>query len=169
MQQGAPLPAAPSGISVGVGPITIPSYLDRPHIVTRSNPPEIDLAEFRRWAEPLESAIPRILAEDLGKFLGTENVAVFPWPPANAVDYQVLVEVVRMDGALGDHAVLQTRWTILTQAGKHVYRKKNSSISIPLKDASYESFVSAQSQAIAGLGEEIALEIKAASQASSRQ
>ena len=49
-------------LSLGVGPIEVPRYLDRPQIMTRTGPNEMALAEFDLWAEPLKEGIPRILA-----------------------------------------------------------------------------------------------------------
>jgi uncharacterized lipoprotein YmbA len=40
-------------IAVAVGPIAIPDYLDRPQILTRSGPRELELSEFERWAGSL--------------------------------------------------------------------------------------------------------------------
>ena len=46
-------------LALGVGPVTLPSYLDRPQIVTRLESNRLDMAEFEQWAEPLqESVIP---------------------------------------------------------------------------------------------------------------
>src|SRR5262245_19194049 len=41
-------------VSIGVGPVIMPGYLDRTQIVTRSGPDRVKLASFHRWAEPLE-------------------------------------------------------------------------------------------------------------------
>src|SRR5262245_11281949 len=54
--------AAASGVAVGVGPVLIPSYLDRVQIVTRSASGEVDVAKYERWAEPLESGVAQVLA-----------------------------------------------------------------------------------------------------------
>src|SRR5512145_1644163 len=51
--------------TIGVGPITLPRYVDRPQIVTRTGPYEIKLAEFDRWAEGLDANFSRVLAENL--------------------------------------------------------------------------------------------------------
>ena len=67
-----------SGLIVSVGPVTLPSYLNRPQIVTRLAGGEVDLAEFDRWAEILIEAVPRVLAEDLGRLLGSDRVEAYP-------------------------------------------------------------------------------------------
>ena len=40
-------------LAIGVGPVKLPLYLDRPHIVTRTSTNEFDSSGFDRWAEPL--------------------------------------------------------------------------------------------------------------------
>ena len=37
-------------ISIGIGSVHIPEYLDRPQIVTLKGPHRLHLAEFHRWA-----------------------------------------------------------------------------------------------------------------------
>jgi len=45
--------AAENGVAIGIGPIELPEYLDRPQIVTRLSKNELQLAEFDQWVEPL--------------------------------------------------------------------------------------------------------------------
>lgn len=144
------------GLSIGVGPVKIPTYLDRLQIVTRSNINTLIVADFDRWAEPLESGFGRVLSEDLGKLLGTKSVAVYPWPPSSRIDCQVTVEVVRFEGTMGEGVVLEARWALVSDHGKSLYLKDVSKISLPVKENSYEALVAAQSGALAGLSREIA-------------
>ena len=88
-------------LSVGLGPVTLPDYLDRPQIVTRTNQNMVQLAEFDRWAGPLSSSVSRILAEELTFLLNTDSVVQYPWPASFDVTYQVLVDCYRFDGILG--------------------------------------------------------------------
>jgi len=75
-----PLPAASaSSVAVGVGPVLIPGYLDRVQIVTRDANDGVSVAMYDRWAEPLESGIGQVLADNLGAQMGSERIAVFPW------------------------------------------------------------------------------------------
>ena len=48
-----PVGAAVRDIPVGVGPVELPEYLDRPQIVTRTSQNELNVADFDRWAESL--------------------------------------------------------------------------------------------------------------------
>ena len=66
------------GLVVGLGPITLPQYLDRPDIVTREGANQMQLAEFNKWAEPLEPMLTRIMAEDLYALLDASDVIPIP-------------------------------------------------------------------------------------------
>src|SRR5207247_5233912 len=66
-------------VSVGVGPIGLASYLDRPQIVTRPAADKIDLGEFDQWGEPLRDGISRTLAEDLSRQMPSAKIAISPW------------------------------------------------------------------------------------------
>jgi uncharacterized lipoprotein YmbA len=60
-----PIALAEPHLAIGLGPIAFPKYLDRPQIVTRTSPYELNFAEFERWSEPLDTNFSRILAENL--------------------------------------------------------------------------------------------------------
>jgi hypothetical protein len=61
--------AAERGPAIGVGPVTLPGYLDRREIVTRRGRDEIELGEFDLWSEPLKDGATRVLGEDLAILL----------------------------------------------------------------------------------------------------
>ncbi|MBW2217673.1 MAG: membrane integrity-associated transporter subunit PqiC, partial [Deltaproteobacteria bacterium] len=93
-------------VSVGVGPINIPDYLDRQQIVTSSNQNEIKMSEFDRWAGSLEDSFARVLSENLSVLLSTDRVFLFPWRGIITVDYHIGVDVIQFDGELGGNASL---------------------------------------------------------------
>jgi len=151
-------------LSIGVGPVDMPEYLDRPQIVTRISAGEVRLAEFERWAEPLEDNFSRVLGENLSQLLATDRIAIFPWTGTPHIDYRVTAEVIRFDGAPGTAVLLDARWSIIAEeAGKTLIQKK-SVITIPAEGQDFVGLVSAQSKAVAALSREIAAAITAAAQ-----
>ena len=77
----APLSAADSrDLTIGVGPVTLPPYLDRPQIVTNTSRAKLTLAEFDQWAAPLHDIFSRALAENLALLIPTDRVLLHPWP-----------------------------------------------------------------------------------------
>lgn len=149
-------PTVESGIAVGVGPILLPEYLDRPQIVTRVSPHEVKFAEFHRWAEPLRSDFSSKLARNLSILLGTDRVALYPWTSTTPVDIQVKVDVIRFDGQLGREVVLETTWSLFGKDPAKPLLSRTSTLLEAADAAGYEGLVEAQSRTVAGLGREIA-------------
>jgi uncharacterized lipoprotein YmbA len=149
-------------LSIGVGPVNLPDYLDRQQIVIRINPGEVRLAEFERWAEPLKENFSRVLGENLSQLLTTDRIAIFPWTGAPHIDYRVIVEVLRFDGAPGNAVQLSARWSVIEEEGKKTLIEKKSEITIPAEGQEFGGLVAAQSKAVAALSQEIAAAVKAA-------
>ncbi|HEV2055933.1 MAG TPA: PqiC family protein [Methylomirabilota bacterium] len=151
------IPAVPvaGATSVGVGPVGVPGYLDRPQIVTRPAADKIDLGEFDQWGEPLRDGISRVLAEDLARQMPSARISIFPWRSLESVRYQVIVDVTRLDGPAGGDLALEARWRILDAAGKEV-AVKTTRLAEPTGGAGYSATVSAMSRVLAALSREIA-------------
>jgi uncharacterized lipoprotein YmbA len=144
-------------VSIGIGPVKIPEYLDRSSIVTRVASHELMVAEFSRWAEPLEESFPRVLAENLSALLCTKTVLIFPWKGSIPLDYRIYVDVTRMDGKLGESAVLDVSWTIMGSAEKKgVLVMERSSYKESAGGPDHGDYAAAQSRNVASLSREIA-------------
>jgi uncharacterized protein len=147
-------------VTIGLGPVTLPDYLDRPQIVSRTTQNVVQLAEFDRWAEPLSSNVSRTLAENLMFLLLTESVVPYPWPGSIDVTYQVLVDVYRFDGVLGEKAWLDAQWSVRDKKGKNVVMLKRSTFAEPVVGPSFGALVAAQSRALGNLSREMAFAIR---------
>jgi uncharacterized protein len=99
-------------LSIGLGPIDFPGYLKRREIVRRVAGDQLVLSENKYWAESLDSNFQRVLSQDLGRQLGTQNIVLFPWYGRPQIDYQVEVQVHRFDTDEDNRAVLEARWII---------------------------------------------------------
>jgi hypothetical protein len=160
----SPLPqstlSAAEGTTIGVFPVALPDYLDRPQIVTRISENEIKFDEFSRWAEPLKENFYTVLVENLSTLLKSEKIIKTTQNLGVPVTLQVGVEVVQFDGTLGGDVVLNVKWGLFAEEGKKLLLAKRTSLKEPTGAASYEALVAAQSRAVAALGREIALAIK---------
>jgi len=107
-------------ISVVVGPVTVPDIVDRPQFVIRVSDNEVKLDEFARWADPVKSQIPHVLAGDLAILLPGARVSVFPQNVDAAASYSVRVELQRFEGAPGDAATIEALWTVTPPKGTAV-------------------------------------------------
>ena len=89
--------AAPSGIAVGLGPVRVPAYLDRPELATRVATSEVRFSPNERWAEPLSASLRRVLAQNLATILGTDEIVAFPWAVGTPVDWGVAIDLIRFE------------------------------------------------------------------------
>ena len=143
-------------ISLGIGPIDFPKYLDRPQIVTRISAHEINLAEFHKWAEPLQENVANVLEENLSALLSTDRIVQYPWRRSNHPDYQLTASIIQFDGTTNQETVLKVRWALIESGSKRILQKKISQFSEVLLGAEYENLVEAMSQTLASFSQEIA-------------
>lgn len=97
--------------SVGVGPISIPEYLNRNSMVFNREGNKLEIATFARWAEPLESGISRVLSLNLAANLNTEDIQVFPWHPSRSPDYAVGLRLLGLDSN-NQRSQLVAEWSL---------------------------------------------------------
>lgn len=147
--------AIKQNLTVGVGPVTLPPYLDRPQITTRASRAKLEIAEFDQWAAPLQDAFARALADNLSVLIPTDRVLLAPWPRRMAIDYQVLVEVSRFDGPIGGEVILAARWRLVDADGKELVMQ-TSRLTAATSGGGYEAMVTAMSSALDTLSREIA-------------
>ena len=154
-------PAGMDAIAIGVGPVSLPGYLDRIQIVTRTSGDQVDLSPFYRWAEPLDEGIARVLAEEIGSRVPTNRIVTFPWRGsiARALQYQVVVAVLRFDARRGADVVLDARWRILGKDGAELAFRR-STLSEAVAEPGHGPIVAAMTRALLTLGQEIAAEIR---------
>jgi uncharacterized lipoprotein YmbA len=144
----------------GIGPVTMPDYLKRSTIVTRTTRNEITPSGVDRWGEALDSAIPRTLQENLRRLLGTDRIVLFPWYATNRPDVQVAIDILRFERDSDGNVVLHARWELRRGDTSALLRAGDASLSrqgVQGADAS----VAAQSDLLAELSEQIATAIRA--------
>lgn len=147
---------------IGVGPVTMAAYLNRPQIVTRSEHNRLQINETRQWAENLRTAFPRVLVQDLAHLLGSDRVFSFPWRREARIRYQVVVDVDRFDGEQTRTAVLQANWYILDTSKNRIVAKHRTDIREPADGIGVDKLVEAQSRALGQLSRQIADAVRTA-------
>jgi hypothetical protein len=164
-----PAMAAEQGPVIGVGPITLPKYVDRPQIVTRAGRNQLALGEFDRWAEPLPDNMTRVLAENLALLIPTDHILLSSWPRSASPDYQVRVEVLHFDGWLGGESAFMALWSILDGAERPLLTQR-ASLKVSGSGGDYEAMVLAMNQMLEALSRDIAVAIqRLASRAAGRE
>ncbi len=110
--------AAYPDINLGVGPVSIPDSLKRSQIATSQRGNQYEFNEYNRWAGMLDKDFTTVVGENLGVLLGIKNLGYFPWMPYFKPTYQLIIDIQRLDGALGGEAVLVARWSVVNAAGQ---------------------------------------------------
>lgn len=157
-------PSVNTGLDVAVlvGPVTIPDYLDRRQIMTRSGRNELHLAEFDRWGGSLDGEITRVLIAGLGERLAPIRIAVLPWRSSSLTDarriYRIPINVIRFDGTPGETVILDAAWVVAVKEAKQeeTLLATESTISEEVRGKDYGALVAAMGRAVDRLGKEIA-------------
>ena len=159
---GDAIPRGPKTPVVGVANVALPGYLDRPQIVSRTSANAMDIDEFHRWAEPLDSLFTRILAQNLSGNLGRDAIVELAGNRSGSFDYLVEIDVLRFDSEAKERAVLDARWRLVDAARERVISRGQVIADEPIDaPGDYEAVVAAMSRAEAVLSREIAAAIKA--------
>lgn len=154
------VPPPDGSLSLVVGPVSIPEYLNRTQIVTRAGTNRLNVNEFNRWGGSFTPNISRVVAQNLSAILGTDDVFVFPAEDTLSPRYRIILSLTQFDGALGDSVVLDTRWVITTPRSKNPPATGRTIAKESTNGGSYEDYVAAQSRALAKLSQDIAAKIK---------
>jgi uncharacterized lipoprotein YmbA len=159
---GAPATISAPGSSyrVVIGPVTLPETVDRPQLVVRVAPNRVAILEQHRWAEPLKSELPRVMAEQLSILLGTPWVSAYPQRVGEGAEHRVLVDVQRFDSAPGEGVTIELLWTIRRASGGEP-KTGRSLVSEQVTELGYDALVAAHGRALAGVCRDIARTLRA--------
>jgi uncharacterized lipoprotein YmbA len=149
-----------SEVVIVISPVSLPKYLKKSQIVTRTGNNELDLAEYDRWVGKIEEDIGRVIAENLSHILATDKVLSYPSMDVIALDYNIKIDIKRFDGRLGGDIELIARWAVFDAQGNTLYGIKATHITEPTKERGYAEIVAAQSRALASFSRELAAVIK---------
>lgn len=141
---------------VGIGPIDIPSYLDRPQVVTRGEGHRLVVHEFDRWADPLKDRVLDVLMENVVSLSDSKRVAPYPWPSAFRPDHRVTGEINAFEAGPTGEVVLKTRWTVQRMAAPGSMKVRMSEYREPADPDDFNSVAAAMSRALARWSVDIA-------------
>ena len=145
------------GNIIGIGPIQIPEYINRPQIVTRHSAYELNVSEFHRWVEPLKENITRTLVINISNNLQSNRVYWMPREDRQyPLDIRIAIDIGRFDGRMGGEVLLESRWSIFDKNNKAVLTRV-SLIKQAVNGQDYESMVIAMNKVLRQLGKEISL------------
>jgi uncharacterized lipoprotein YmbA len=148
--------AETSNVSIGIRPISLPKYLRKSQIVTRTGSNEVQMAEFDRWAGKIEEDIGRVIAENLAHMLSTDKVLSYPAISAVDTDYTIEMNISSFEGRLGESVELVARWAVFDKQGNNITSITSTRLQEQVQGLGYTDMVAAQSRALASLSRELA-------------
>lgn len=116
------LPAASQnpaqGVSVMVGPATLPAGLERPQLVVEGAGGNIELLDLQRWAGPLDRMLSQTVATDVSRALGLVSVYAYPQPGMGGGDVRLQLDVRQLRLRPGRDATLEVAWQAVPGRGE---------------------------------------------------
>ena len=146
---------------LGIGPLQVPGYLDRPQLVTQKPGSEVQVDEFNRWAEPLDVALPRIVTANVDYLLDSVVAVAFPYSSRVRTDYRLFGRVIRFDADQSGEAVLEVQWGVQDADANTVLtprRTRYTAQASPAKDPG--AVVAALNETVDAFSRNIASEIQ---------
>ncbi len=146
------LPPGRPTATLGVSRVTLPGYLDRGEVATRSGQ-RITYSPTERWAEPLDVSVPRLLAEDLAAALAPAGIAVVA---RAAGDLSLVVEIDRFERDADGPCVVDARWTLRDVVPDRVVKSGAARYQETPSAATGDAVAAALAKALDRLGADIA-------------
>ncbi len=153
---------APSGggPGIGVGPVSLAEYIDRPNLVMAEGPNQLSIAEDHRWAGDLSASVARVTAANLGRRLHTGNVRTYPWKGDDGLAYQVTLDIRQFHGGGDGYAVIAAGWRSYSLPDRKLKASRTFVDREALAADGYQPLVAAQSRLLARLAADIAMGLK---------
>ena len=154
----ARVPAAAQGPLIGLGPIRIPEYLNRPQMIVAIADNQYQLSEDHRWAERLDQNISLALFKALPRQIGTDRIVRYPWSQRQVVDYQVGIDILEFNVDANGQSRLIAQWFVKRKDKPTI--DKRSVYQFPASTTDHAVMVKAQSQCLSKLGQEISATLR---------
>lgn len=138
-------PSTHSTISLGIGPIRVPEYLQTNMLATSKGSNRLYLAQENRWAEPLEAGINRVISLNLAGLLRTQDVRTYPWNPKRPPDYALKVRVLELEATPGQANLVIESLIVRSSDGASLERNMTQ-FSTPMDNSNADSVASAYSK-----------------------
>jgi len=146
---------------VEIASLTLPQYLERTQIVTRTSTNRMKIKEFHRWGGNLRKNMSRVMAKNLSRLLNTPHMLVVPHIDRTPVDFRLQMEVLEFELGPSQQVNLSVRWTLTKRRRSTPVAVRLSELSSPkIEDADMDQTVSAMGELYGELSREIARAIK---------
>ena len=142
-------------LSLGLRQVTLPPVLKRPQIVLIYDH-KVDPLEFHRWSEPLDTAMLRILSNELRSRLNLSSVLPYPWPSAFKPQQTLTINVAHFNGLPDQSVELSGVWLLSQEGAGQTIRTERFHIVEKVEGSDYYALVRAHSVALKQLAGQLA-------------
>jgi uncharacterized lipoprotein YmbA len=159
--QAAPANPSASAVRLGLKAVHLDSYLKHKEIVVRTGANEIQFRDYRRWAEPLDAAVGRVLRTSLQASSEVAQVLAEPFPFDEKRDFDVSIDVRRCEGVIDPSGKYQAAFSAVIEISttgadaKVVARRLYVAPDAPWDGADFNRLASLLSADISALGGEV--------------
>lgn len=140
--------------NIGIGDLTVASYIDDPGLVLESANGEVRAARHHQWAEPLRESLRSFLAAEIavasGRSIGSQKHRASSWK--RSID----VHINQLHGNANGDATLVAYWAVVDTANLTLLSENNFSDVEPLSGDGYEALVRAEKRLLGRLAVAIA-------------
>jgi uncharacterized lipoprotein YmbA len=142
-------------LHLGVGPILIPGYINRPQIATKSESAEIIYDEYARWAEPMDEMFARTLTQNITIASGSNSIINHPWSSNARLTNEITAKIIKFENNTDGDALLIVQWQLLNINDKQQAFSVFSEFRAAAKSSRYPDRVFALNETIKQFSEEI--------------
>ncbi len=141
--------------SLGVGPIKLPSLLDREGLVLRRSDFTLNISDKHQWGGQLKDEFMIALTQHLQRRLPKTHIRAIPWELEQTPLYQIVVNVSRFDAMPAKVASLQGDWRIEQAKDGKIVSTGLFDLERPVKGEAISLMVQAQSLLLSDLADQL--------------
>lgn len=141
--------------SLGVGPVKLPTLLDREGMVIRQDATTVEVSDTHLWGGQLEDEFLSALSQQLQWRLPATQVQTIPWEASQTPQYQVVVKLDQFDGTPGSKAVLRGLWQLEAGSDGKILVTEPVALERKTTQAGVAGVVKAQSTLVADLASQM--------------
>ena len=153
-----------SNVYINIAAVTIIEVVDRPQLVIKLDPNQVQILEQQRWAQPLKNEIGRVVAKNLSTLLNTHHVTNYPTSSmntnlsSNLIAYKVLLNVQQFESNIGKNVVVTVNYSVRKMTDNQVYSDTITNTQ-KITGENYSDLVEAHNKALGIISHEIAIAI----------
>jgi uncharacterized lipoprotein YmbA len=135
---------------LGLGTVSIATYIDQPGLMLETAPGEINAARRHQWAEPLRKSLPRFMALEISVAAGQDILLDTNHTVATRID----ISVDQLHGTNNGEAILVAFWRLRSEGEEDRFFQFSDTRALPVDG--YAALASAEEALLRAFAKSIA-------------